>query len=97
MTILASIDVTLLDKTKFKRVTRKNGNEAVFCDIVLFETPNSEYGDFMVKQSQTKEEREANMQSPILGNGKYAGPSKSPSSHPVSPTDGAAPVDDVPF
>ncbi len=71
--ISISIDVTLLDKARFKKVTRKNGKEAVFCDLILFETPDSAYGDFMVKQSVTKEERETGVQLPILGNGKMLG------------------------
>lgn len=70
--ITASIDVTLLDKARFKEVTRKNGKKAVFCDIVLFET-QSEYGDWIVKQGVTKEEREARLEMPILGNGKNFG------------------------
>lgn len=97
-TILASIDVTLLDKTKFKRVTRKNGKEAVFCDLVLIETPRSEYGDFMVVQSQPKAERDAGVKSVVLGNAKCSWPPKSPPSQAVPPTDGIdAQPDDVPF
>lgn len=65
-----SIDAKLLDKTKFKHIVRKNGQKAVFIDLVLIESPNSEYGDYMVKQSLTKEERAAGKQMPILGNAK---------------------------
>lgn len=68
--ISLSIDLKLIDKSKVKRVTRKNGNEAAFCDLILIETPGSEWGDYMVKQSQTKEAREAGEQTPILGNAK---------------------------
>jgi hypothetical protein len=67
--ITLSIDVTLLDKARFKEVVRKNGSKAVFCDLVLFET-QSEYGDYIVKQNVTKEERAARIEMPILGNGK---------------------------
>lgn len=68
--ITLSIDVTLLEKARFKEVTRRNGKKAVFCDLVLMETPNSEHGDFIVKQSVSKEERQARVEMPILGNGK---------------------------
>ena len=68
--ITLSIDVTLLDKSRFKSYTRKNGNVAKFCELVLLETPNSEFGDYMVKQGTTKAEREEGLQMPILGNGK---------------------------
>lgn len=68
--ITLSIDVTLLDKARFKEVTRKNGKVAKFCELVLIDTPNGPHGDFMVKQSITKEERAARLEMPILGNGK---------------------------
>lgn len=71
--ITISIDVTQLDKSRFKRMTRKNGKEAVFCDLVLIETPEGKYGDYMVKQSVTKDERAAKKEMPILGNGKHFG------------------------
>lgn len=68
--ITLSIDVTLLDKKRFKEITRRNGNKAVFCDLVLFESPTSKFGDYIVKQSCTKEESQARLQMPIVGNGK---------------------------
>lgn len=71
--ITFSIDVTLLEKARFKEVTRKNGKKAIFCDLILIESPNSEFGDFICKQSVTKEEREAKLEMPILGNGKNFG------------------------
>lgn len=105
--IAISIDVTLLDKTRFKKHERKNGKTAMFCELVLIETPNGEYGDYMVKESQTKEERESGKQLPILGNGKdiqrqSGGPSaKHSAPHEVTgPEDGdptKSESDDVPF
>ena len=68
--ITASIDVTKLDKARFKTITRKNGEKAVFADLVLIHTPDGKYGDYMIKQSVTKEERAARLETPILGNGK---------------------------
>lgn len=72
--ITLSIDVTQLDKNRFKRVTRKNGNQAIFADLVLIPTPGGEFGDYMVKQSISKQERESGIQTPILGNGKQVVP-----------------------
>lgn len=46
------------------------GKKGRYLDLVLIETPNGQYGDFMVKQGSTKEEREAGKQMPILGNAK---------------------------
>lgn len=72
--ITISIDVTLIDKKRIKEVKRRNGETAKFVDLVLIETPNGEYGDYMVKQSQSKEERASGgAQLPILGNGKIYG------------------------
>lgn len=68
-----SINVLDLDKTRFKRVTLKSGKEALYCELVLIDTPNGQYGDYMVKQSVTKEERAARKEMPILGNAKVLG------------------------
>lgn len=68
--ITLSIDCTLVDKTRIKEIKRKNGKVAKFIDLVLIESPNSDYGDFMVKQQVTKEEREQGVQLPILGNAR---------------------------
>lgn len=75
--ITLSIDVTLLDKSRFKHVTRKNGKPAIFAELVLIDTPNSEFGnDYSVKQSISKEEREEGVQMPFLGNAKHVVPVK---------------------
>lgn len=68
--ITLSIDLLLLNKAKLKKLTRKNGAEACFLNLVLIETPTSEFGDYIVKQDSSKEEREAKTQMPILGNAK---------------------------
>ncbi len=49
-------------------------------EIILIETPGGKHGDWMVKEDQTKEERDAKKQSPILGNGKNIGWSSGSSS-----------------
>jgi hypothetical protein len=68
--IVLNIDVTKLAKERFKTFKRRDGSEGISCDLILIETPNSEYGQWMVKQSMTKEERAAGLELPILGNAK---------------------------
>ena len=84
--ITISIDVTLLDKARFKQITRKNGDKAVFAELILIETPDGKYGDYIVKQGVTKEERAARIEMPILGNGKIV--AKQSQSTPKSSDDG---------
>lgn len=66
--ITAKINVTLIDKARLFK-----GEKGTYLDIILIPTPNGEYGDYMIKQSITKEEREAKVQMPILGNAKNRG------------------------
>lgn len=90
-----SIDVTLLDETRFKEMARKNGKRAVFADLILIHTPEGKYGDYMVKQSVSKEERAAKVEMPILGNGKtLQGASAKPKRSEPEPRKES---DDVPF
>ena len=58
----ASIDVSKIDKSKLIK-----GEKGTYLNIVIMETPNSEYNTHMIKQSLTKEEREAGQEAPILG------------------------------
>jgi len=64
MPISLNFNVDKIDKSRFFE-----GKKGRYCDLVLFETPESQYGDYMVKQRGDKGE---NM--PILGNGKYFKP-----------------------
>ena len=93
--IILSINVLKLDKARFKNVTLKNGDAATFCDLVLIETPNGQYGDYMVKQGVTKEESAARKEMPILGNGKIVGKGSgsrpAPAAHAEPPADGKVP------
>jgi hypothetical protein len=107
--IAAKIDVTKIDKSRLFQ--GKNG--AKYLDVILLETEGSQYGDhFMVKESVTKEEREANPKAgTILGNAKFlrgnprGGSSRQrPNTYPTGTkpdTTGDAPPpndgDDVPF
>jgi len=46
------------------------GEKGTYLDCIMIETPNSEYGDYMIKQSVSKEERERGVEGAILGNAK---------------------------
>jgi len=64
--ITASIDVSKIDKGALYE-----GKKGTYLDIVLIETPDSQYGnDFMVVQGLSKERRDAGEKGAILGNGK---------------------------
>ena len=43
--ITLSIDVTQIDKSRLKEITRKNGQKAKFLELILIETPDGQYGD----------------------------------------------------
>ena len=67
--ISIKLDVTKLDKSRFF----KANSGAVYVDLTMFLDPDNEgqYGDHgFATQSTTKEEREQQIQMPILGNGK---------------------------
>ena len=66
--IKLNVDVTKIDKSKLFQ-----GKKGLYCGMALIPTPTSEYGDFMIVQDVTKEEREAGLKGAILGNGKFAG------------------------
>lgn len=63
--ITAKINCSKIDKAKLFK-----GEQGTYLDIVLIETPNGQYGDWMVCQATTKEERAAGKRGAILGNGK---------------------------
>jgi hypothetical protein len=64
MPISCNVNVDKIDK---KRLFE--GKKGRYLDLVLFETPDSDYGEWMVKQRGDKGEK-----MPILGNGKYFKP-----------------------
>ena len=61
--ITGKIDVTKIDKAKLFK-----GEKGTYLDIVLIETPDSKYGDYMIVQGVSKEERLAGKKGEILGN-----------------------------
>ena len=62
--ISISVNVDKIDKDRLF-----DGKKGRYLDLVLWETPESEYGDYMVKQRGEKGEK-----MPILGNAKYFKP-----------------------
>jgi len=72
--ITFSIDVTLLDKSRFKHITRQSGVPAIFCDMIILpnkQGPDRFGNDAIVKQQTSKEERlDGKVEMPILGNAK---------------------------
>lgn len=71
--ITLSIDFNQVDQKRIKPFTKKDGTQANYLELILIETPNGKYGDFMVKQGVTKEERQARLDMPILGNARIVG------------------------
>ena len=84
----AKIDVTKIDKSRLYK-----GQKGTYLDVVLIPTPQSEYGDFMIVQQVSKEERDKGIKGEILGNGKVMGDAKSQPEQPQT----SAPQDDLPF
>lgn len=63
--ISLKIDVSKIDKERLFQ-----GKKGLYLDAVMIETPNSEYGDFMIVEDISYEERQAGQKGTILGNGK---------------------------
>lgn len=100
--ISISIDVTLIDRARIKAMTRKNGQPAKFLELILIDTPDGQYGDYMVKQGVTKEERAARIEMPILGNGKIIGqkpaaPKQAPLTQKAAYKEPSDEDEDIPF
>ncbi len=67
--ITAKINVTKIAKERLFK-----GEKGTYLDLVLVETPDSQYGDdYVIYQSVSKEEREKGVKGAILGNGKIRG------------------------
>jgi len=98
--ITVNIDVTKIDKARLFK-----GAKGTYLDIVLFENKNGpdQFGnDGIVKQSQSKEDRDAKVETPILGNWKDRSKTKPAVSKPVArpepvPASDGTVVDDLPF
>ena len=46
------------------------GQKGSYLDFVLIETPNSQYGNYMIVQSVSKEERLSGVKGEIIGNAR---------------------------
>lgn len=101
--LTVKIDVRKLDKARFfEGKADANGHRPLYCDLVLI--PRREVGKFgdthLVKQSITKEEREKNVEVPIIGNATERGqsqPAPQPKPTPKPPGPGENLDEDVPF
>ena len=63
--IKGSIDVTKVNKEKLYK-----GKKGTYLNVVLIPTPNSDYGDWMIVEEASEEERKAGEKGAILGNAK---------------------------
>ena len=63
--ITARINLKEVEKNRLYK-----GEKGIYLNCVLIETPNSEYGDYMIVQDTTKEERAAGAKGKIIGNAK---------------------------
>lgn len=104
--IAVEIDVTLLDRNRFKEFTRKkSGKVAKVCKLVLIQKDDDYGNHYIVSQQVTKEERAENVRLPILGNGKVlvsGGQGGAPSGRGSAPSPAQqqqqeSGSDDVPF
>ena len=71
------INVSLIDKARLY-----TGKQGKYLTAVLIPTPDGKYGDWMVIEGISKEEREAGKKGTILGNGKNL--AKKPAEPPQS-------------
>lgn len=76
------IDVLKIDKSRLKPVTRKNGEQAMFLDLVTFDRVDEHGNEGFLTQSLTKDERASGMKLPILGNWKTLGAGRPTASMP---------------
>lgn len=88
--ISIKIDVTKINKSKLYK-----GEKGTYLNCTLIDTPSSQYGDYMIVEETTKEEREQGIKGAILGNGKTIKPKQEQTS---AQTAQDLPVnDDLPF
>lgn len=86
-----------LDVTKINKARLFKGEKGTYLNCTLIETPNSEYGDYMIVEETTKAERDAGTKGTILGNGKIIKPKVTVQPAETFPTPAAEVKDDLPF
>jgi hypothetical protein len=69
------IDVTKIDKSRLYK-----GAKGTYLEVIVYENekPDAFGYDFSMKQTCTKEEREAGLKMPYIGNGKKVGAKAAP-------------------
>jgi hypothetical protein len=96
--IILNIDFKKIDQSRLKKTAKGS-----FGDLVLIDHPSEHNGihsDGFVKQGVTKEEREARVEMPIIGNWKRVGGDKQPAQAARQQAKPQAPDDDgsgIPF
>lgn len=75
--IKLQLDVKKIDKDRLYV-----GKKGTYLNCVLIETPQSEYGDYMIVEETSKEERESGKKGTILGNAKNLNTSSNTSNDP---------------
>lgn len=99
--ITVKIDVRKLAKARFfEGKADASGHKPLYADLVLIERKKvGKFGDtHIVKQGVTKEEREAKLEMPIIGNATVRGGGNAPApaaQHSTAPATGDS--SDVPF
>ena len=86
----------MIDVTKINKDRLYVGKKGTYLNCILVETPDSEYGDYMVVESISIEERQAGKMGAILGNGKIRGKGNVEAT-PQSDEPKAEGSDDLPF
>jgi hypothetical protein len=73
--IKIKLDVTKIDKSRLYK-----GAKGTYLDLVIYEneSPDTYGNDYSVKQDCTKEDRDAGVKMPYIGNGKRIGAKASP-------------------
>ncbi len=94
--INVKIDVTLIDKDRFFVGKEKSGRTPKYLNLVLI--PRREVGQYgdthIVKQSISKEEREAGVELPIIGGATERGGASAPAARPAARAAAPAHMDD---
>lgn len=90
--IKAQLNLAKINKDKIK----VNGEYKNY-EIILVETPGGKYGDWMVKENSTKEERDSGKKDTILGNGKNIGWNSGSSSSSTPSGNSTVASDDLPY
>jgi hypothetical protein len=71
---MAGVKLIEKDTRRFLEITNSRlfkGSKGLYLNFVLKPTPNGPYGDYMIVESLSKKEREANKKAEIIGNGVF--------------------------